>query len=160
VLLDKNDMLAGVVFSEQEADQAEQVETLRRLIYWFWHELSHFNTALARGQLWWAHGQLEALRHNCMNLARLRQNFLDPDVGSESYFKIERALPVEQLSPLEGTFCALNKAAMLQAAHVIVRCYQEWAAPLARAHGIPYPHGLERVMLDRLEQLPKKPSLT
>jgi predicted nucleotidyltransferase len=153
VLLDKKAILAGAVFPEREPAQAEQIETLRRQIFWFWHELSHFTTAMARGQLWWAHGQLEALRHNCMNLARLRYNFADTDVGSESYFKIERALPVEYLSPLQATFAPLEQAAMLEAARDIVSFYQELALPLAQAHGIAYPDGLERVIIGRLEKL-------
>src|SRR5687767_13269623 len=83
VLLDKKNISASAVSREHEADQDSQREKLRRLIYWFWHELSHFITALERGQLWWAHGQLGALRLYCMNLARLRNNFADTDIGEE-----------------------------------------------------------------------------
>jgi predicted nucleotidyltransferase len=153
VLLDKTALLAGAVFPGYEPTQAEQVETLRCLIYWFWHDLSHFTTAMGRGQLWWAHGQLEALRRYCVNLARLRQNFSDPDVGAEGYFKLEQALPVEQLSALQATYCRLEPDAMLQAALVIIRFYQELAPLLARTHGIPYPAELDRVMSGRLEQV-------
>jgi len=60
VLLDKKGIIEGVVFPWAEPDPAEQTEALRRLIYWFWHDLSHFITAMAREQLWWAHGQLAA----------------------------------------------------------------------------------------------------
>jgi hypothetical protein len=42
---------------------------------------------------------------------------------------------------------------MLWAAHVIVRVYGELASPLTRAHGLPYPDGLARVMTARLERL-------
>ena len=83
VLLDKTALLAGAVFPGYEPTEVEQIETLRRLVTWFWHDLSHFTTAMGRGQLWWAHGQLEALRHYCVNLARLRQDFSDPDVGAD-----------------------------------------------------------------------------
>jgi len=126
---------------------------LRGLIYWFWHELSHFISAMGRGHLWWAHGQLSALRLYCMNLARLRNNFSDADIGEEGYFKIDNALPVEQLSALQTTFPAMEQSAMLQAALVIVNFYKELAPPLAQAHGIPYPDGLDRVMIERLEKL-------
>ena len=153
VLLDKTGLLAGAVFPGYEPAQAEQIETLRRLIYWFWHDLSHFSTAMGRGQLLWAHGQLEALRLYCINLARLRQNFLDGDVGSEGYFKLEQALAAAQLAPLQVTYCPLERGAMLQAALIIVRFYQELALLLARTHGIPYPAQLDRVMSDRLETL-------
>jgi predicted nucleotidyltransferase len=153
VLVDKKGILEGAVFPEQAPAHAEQIETLRRQIHWFWHELSHFTTAMARGQLWWAHGQLEALRRCCVNLARLRHNFLDADVGEEAYFKVEKALPAEQLAPLQATYCPLERAAMLQAALIVVRFYQELASSLARAHGIAYPAGLERVMLSRLQNI-------
>ncbi len=151
VLLDKKGILAGAVFSWYETAQAEQTETLRRLVYWFWHDLSHhFITAMARGQLWSAYGALEELRLTCVNLARLRQNF---QAVAEGYEKVEQALPVEQLLPLQTTFCPMERGAMLQAALVIVRFYQELAPPLARAHGITYSVDLERVMYDRLENL-------
>jgi len=165
VLLDKKGVLVGAVPPRRgpaqarpaqqaaQAAQAEQIETLRRQVYWFWHDLSHFITALARGQLWWAYGQLEALRLYCVNLARLRHNFLDTGVGQEGYFKVERALPAEQLSSLQATFCPMEAGAMLQAARVIVHFYEEVAPPLARTHGIIYPVDLERVMSDRLEKV-------
>jgi predicted nucleotidyltransferase len=153
VLLDKKGILAGAVFAEQEPTQAEQIETLRRLVAWFWHDLSHFTIAIGRGQLWWAHGQLEALRLYCINLARLRQNFSDGDVGAEGYFKLEQALPIAQLSPLQATYCPLERGAMLQAALAIVRFFQELALLLTRTHGIAYPAALEHVMLDRLDKL-------
>ena len=150
VLLDKKRLLAEAVFPWPEPAQAEQVETLRRLVCWFWHDLSHFTTAMARGQIWWAYGQLEVLRLHCVNLARLRQNF---SAVADGYEKVEQAIPVEQLSSLQATFCPLEQGAMLQAALVIVRFYQELAPLLARAHGITYPAVLERVMYGRLEKL-------
>src|SRR5258708_20933907 len=153
VLLDKKGILAGAVFPWPEVAQAEQIETLRGIISWFWHDLCHhFITPLARGQIWSACGGLQDLRLSCVNLARLRENFQAPPEG---YEKVEQAIPVEQLAPLQATFCPLERDAMLQAALVIVRFYQDLAPPLARAHGIPYPADLERVMFDRLEQLCK-----
>jgi predicted nucleotidyltransferase len=153
VLLDKQGLLSGVALSEPELEAAEQIETLRRQVVWFWHDLSHFTIALARGQLWWAQGQLHALRQYCINLARLRHNFSDPEVGSDSYWKLDQALPIEQLWPLRATYGALDRGAMLQAALALVQFYRELAVELAQAHGIAYPAALERVMLERLEQL-------
>jgi len=154
VLLDKKGILEGVVFPSYEPAQAGQIETLRRLIYWFWHDLSHhFITSLARGRLWSAYGALEDLRLTCVNLARLQQNF---QAEAEGYEKLEQAVPVEQLSPLQSTFCPIERGAMLQAALVIVRFYQELAPPLAQAHGITYPIALERLMYDRLEKLSRE----
>jgi hypothetical protein len=139
------------VFPWYEPAQAEQIETLRQLVSWFWHDLSHhFITAMARGQLWSAYGALEELRLTCVNLARLRQNF---QAVADGYEKVEQAIAVEQLAPLQATFCPLEQGAMLQAALLIVRFYRELAPPLAWAHEITYPADLERVMSDRLEKL-------
>jgi len=155
VLVDKKDILAGVEFSYAEPDFIEQAEELRRLIYWFWHDLSHFITAMQRDQLWWAQGQLEGLRRYCINLARMRNNFSDADTGDEPYFKIDKTMQVEQLSALKDTFCPIEKGAMLKSSISIVRFYKELAISLAQAHEIPYPEALERIMVQRLEDLQK-----
>jgi hypothetical protein len=105
---------------------------------------------MGRGQLWWAYGQLEALRRYCVNLVRLRHNF---SVAADGYEKVEQAIPGEHLSSLQATCCPLEPGAMLQAALVIVHFYQELAPLLARTHGITYPADLERVMSNRLEKL-------
>jgi predicted nucleotidyltransferase len=149
-LLDKKGVLTGVVFSGEEVDPAEQTETLRRLIYWFWHDLSHFIAAIGRGQLWWAYGQLEILRSHCLNLVRKQNNFTG---ATEGYEKIEKAVPLEQLAPLQTTFCPLERDPMLQAVTNIVRFYQQIAPPLARAHQLAYPERLSHLMSDRLAKL-------
>lgn len=41
VLLDTKRILAGAVFPWPEVAQAEQIETLRSIISWFWHDLCH-----------------------------------------------------------------------------------------------------------------------
>lgn len=154
VLLDKKGLLKKAVFSGELPSEDEQTETLRRLIYWFWHDLSHFITAIGRGQLWWAVGQLEMLRLQCVNLLRLQHDFT---VAAEDYEKIEKAITIEQLSPLQATFCPMERDPMLQAALTIVRFYEEQAPSLAEAHGISYPEGLARVMTARLEKLSNTP---
>ena len=153
ILLDKKEILAREVFPVHVADQAEQIVTLRHQIDWFWHELSHFIKAMGRGQLWFAYGQLEVMRQICVNLARLRYNFSDAYVGREPYFKVEQVLPIEQLSSLQTTFCSMEYEAMLQAALVICRFYQDVASNLAKAHNITYQVGLERMMINQLEEL-------
>jgi predicted nucleotidyltransferase len=153
-LLDKTGILADAVFPWQEAAETDQVETLRRLVSWFWHDLSHLITALARGQLWWAYGQLGILRLSCVNLARLRANF---SAEVQDYDKVDKMLPAEQLAPLQATCCPLEREAMLQAALVIVRFYRETAPLLAQAHGIPYSDALAQVMAARLERLAAAP---
>jgi predicted nucleotidyltransferase len=153
VLLDKIGILAGVDFPYEDADPSEQIALLRSIINGFWHDLSHFITAMARGQLWWAYGQLEALRQMCVQLARLRHNFLDSEAGDEAYFKIDKVLSAEHLSPLEMTYPLMEQHAMLQASQIIVKFYQERAQALAQTHDIAYPDGLEAVILKRLEKL-------
>ena len=150
VLLDKSGILRDVAFDRPQVDRAEQTESLRCLVAWFWHDLSHFIGAVGRGQLWWAQGQLEILRLVCVNLARLDEDF---SAAANGYEKVEKAVPPERLSPLEATVCALERDAMLQAAVAVVRFYREMARPLSRAHGIPYPDRLDRIMSERLEAL-------
>ena len=152
-LVDKKNILAEAVFPPFEPPSSGQVDKLRDLISVFWHELSHFITAMQRDQLWWARGQLEALRSVSVNLARLSHNFLDPEIGEEAYFKVETMMPVEGLSALRETFCTLDKVAMLKAAVTIVHFYQKLAPSLADQHEIEYPKSLERVMLNRLHKL-------
>jgi predicted nucleotidyltransferase len=153
VLLDKTNITSGIVPRERETNHEEQKEKLRRLIYWFWHELSHFGTALAREQFWWAQGQLGALRLCCINLTRLQNNFSDQEIGEEGYFKIEKAIPVEQLAALEGTYCLMEKEAMLESAIVIVRFFRDLAPELASKHGIIYPERLDQVIVEKFESL-------
>jgi Streptomycin adenylyltransferase len=150
ILVDKQGILADVVFPLQEADPAEQVEFLRKQTALFWHEFSHFVKAMGREQLWFAYGSLEAMRGICVNLARLRHSFKDADVGEEPYFKVETLLPVEQIAPLQETFCPMESMAMYRAAISIVRFYQEIAPHLARKHSIAYPERLANLMIPQL----------
>ena len=153
ILVDKKKILADATFPPFKPSPPERIEKLRDHIYIFWHELSHFITAMGRDQLWWARGQLDSLRAICVNLARLKHDFLDPDFGEEAYFKIETVMPVEQLSTLRETFCLMEKTAMLKAGHMIVQFYREITPALAQLHGIDYPYRLERVIMDRLQRL-------
>ena len=151
VLLDKKGILTKASFPDLQVAQATQIETLHRHISWFWHDLSHhFITTMARGQLWSAYGALEDMRRTCVNLVRLRENF---QAEAEGYEKVEQAIAIEQLAPLQATFCPMERAAMLHAILVIVQFYKELAPPLAQAHGIPYPYDLAQMMANRLEKL-------
>lgn len=153
ILVDKKGILNGMTFTEESTDPTEQAETLRLLIYGFWHELSHFITAMGREQLWWAYGQLEALRRGCVSLARLQHDVSAWAGGDEPYFKIEKEMPVEMLAPLLATCVSRQRGPMFDAARIIVGFYRELARPLAQAHGIPYPIELDRVMTDRMNTL-------
>lgn len=153
ILLDKQSILRGALFPEHQPSPNDQIEKLRSQVQVFWHELSHFITAMQRSQLWWAQGQLESLRAICVNLARLQHNILDSEVGEEAYFKLENVMPVEKLSALKNTFRPMEKEEMLKAVLTIVRFYLEIAPSITQKHGTKYSHDLERVMLDRLRKL-------
>lgn len=153
VLLDRTGILDGVAFAGEHPNPDEQRETLRRLVMWFWHDLSHFITAMARDQRWWAYGELEVLRRSCAGLLRLRHASADADAGDEPYYKVDEALGAAQLAPLHGTLCTEEPADMLRAAGAIVLFYRSLAQPLAESRGVGYPHALERLLLDRLAAL-------
>jgi predicted nucleotidyltransferase len=155
ILLDKKNILHGVVYtvSKDETDLNKQVEKVRQEISGFWHEMSHFTTAIGRGQLWWAQGQLESLRSICVTLARLQNDLSDTQIGQEPYFKVENYLPTEKLAALKSTFCPMEREALLQAVQVILGFYSETARSLADAHHFAYPESLERIMGTRLQEL-------
>jgi hypothetical protein len=151
VLHDPTGLLAGAVFPLPYVEERAQRETLRRIMMWFWHDLyHHVITPLARGQLWSAHGGLADLRLACVQLIRLRENFQAPLSG---YRHVEQAVGAEQVDPLAATSCALERGAMLQAAQLLVRCYQDLAGPIAQRRQIAYPAELEKLMLGHLERL-------
>lgn len=152
VLLDKKTITGDLPIIQQDVDLDRQTARLRRFTYGFWHDFSHFTTAMARDQLWWAQGQLEALRSICTGLARLRNDFSDTEVDGEVYFKIEKAMPIDVLSPLQETFCPMERESMLRAVFLLAKYFKEVAEPLATEHGIRYPTELEALMIDRLYQ--------
>ena len=51
VLLDTTGVLTGAVLVGSSPTAEEQREVVRRLVTWFWHDLSHCITALGRGEL-------------------------------------------------------------------------------------------------------------
>ncbi len=153
ILVDKTQILGDAVFLSRGTGPDEQVENLRRLVYWFWHDLSHLITAIGRDQLWWAHGQLDELRRICIGLARLKNNFSDPDVLEDVYFKLESVVPPADLVMLESTFCPMDPSDILNAGFTLVRFFQETAVPLAKANGVDYPGNLETVFIRRMESL-------
>jgi hypothetical protein len=150
VLVDKEGILEGQVFPLHRPSQAEQRETLRWLIYWFWRDLSEFNRAMVRGRLWTAHGLLESLRLKCVDLARIKHEFFS--TGTVGYERLEQAADAQDLEALRATFCPLEREAMLEAAGRLVGFYLRTAPPLAIHQGIAYPAGLEAVVIDKLER--------
>ena len=149
-LVDKTGILSGAQFPFIELDPVEQVEELRRILHWFWHDLSHFIAALGRGQLWWAAGQLEALRAYCVNLARIEQHV---EAQDEPYEKLDHVMSTTDIEGLRSTFCPIERQAMLDAVKDILDFYRERAPVMAEAYGLPYPAELQRLMCDRFDEL-------
>ena len=149
-LTDKRGILDGAEFPFAQPDPDEQREQVRQVLNWFWHDLSHFMTAFGRGHLWWAYGQLEALRRHCVNLVRIEHGVAAQE---EAYEKLEKAVPLSGLASLQSTFCPLEPDAMLKAALDTVRFFQAHAPRVAGSHGTEYPAALDRLMSERLEEL-------
>jgi predicted nucleotidyltransferase len=149
-LVDKSGILDGAEFPLPRPDPDERREQLRLVLNWFWHDLSHFMAALGRGELWWAWGQLEALRRYCVNLLRIEHGV---EAQEEAYEKLEKAVPVSELVALQATFCPMERDAMLKAALDIVSFFRGHAPHAAGAYGSEYPAELERLMCDRLDEL-------
>ncbi len=149
-LLDTRGILVGAEFPFSQPDPSRQLEQLREVLNWFWHELSHFIAALGRDDLWWSFGQLEALRRHCVNLVRIEHGV---EAQEEAYEKLEKAIPVSELAGLQRTFCPMERPAMLRAALELVSFFREKAPGVAEANGSEYPEVLARLMSDRLDEL-------
>lgn len=149
-LVDKTGILAGAEFPFTGPDPVEQIEELRRILHWFWHDLSHFIAALARSQLWWAAGQLEALRAYCVNLARIEHHV---EAQDEPYEKLDHVMSTTSLDALRSTFCPMERRAMLDAASNILSFHREKAPVVAEAYGLPYPAELEGLTCERFDEL-------
>ncbi len=149
-LLDKGGILAGAEFPFTPIDLGVQREHLRQILSWFWHEVSHLIAAHGRGDLWWAYGQLEAMRRHCINVMRIQHG---AEAQEEANEKLEKAIPVSDVSPLVPTFCPMEQEAMLRAALEIVRFFREHAPQVAGAFGADYPARLAQLMSERLDEL-------
>jgi len=153
VLIDKKGILVGDILPRQEAEKSKQIEILQQQIDWFWHELSHFIKAMGREQLWFAYGQIEAMRQICVVLARLEYDFSDTHASGEPYFKIEKTFPVEQISSLINTYCPMEFDTMYQAALDICEFYKEIAPRLVKRYNLEYQIDLERMFIGQLKRL-------
>jgi len=149
-LFDPSGILEGVAFDKERADPGDLEKALRQSLEWFWHELSHFVKAVGRGQLWWAAGQLEALRGHCVNLVRIEQG---AEAGEEPYWKLDLEIDTTALEPLTGTFVPMEREAILEAGRVLVGFFQEHAPQVAEVRGLAYPSELDRIYVERLNAL-------
>jgi hypothetical protein len=150
VLLDPSNLLRGRVFPPAEPDPRIPPEQLQEVLTWFWHDLGHFTTAIARGQLWWAAGQLEQLRNSCVNLARLEQGGTAED---EPYWKLDVEIETGPLEPLVKTFVPMEREALLGAGRDVLAFFRAHGRAIAEANGIAYPAELDQLIGGRLDTL-------
>jgi len=150
VLLDPLGVLANKVFASEEPDDATRARQLREVVMWFWHDLGHFTTAIARGQLWWAAGQLEQLRNSCVNLVRLEQG---GEAVDEPYWKLDTEAATGPLEPLRTTFVPIERDALLRAGNEVLAFFRSHGRAAADAGGLAYPAELDRLVGGRLDKL-------
>ena len=148
-LVDKEGLLEGVEFPRQGPSEAQQRETLREALHWFWRDVSLYGVAMARGRLWTAAGYLASMRRRCVDLARLGADF---GAWAGGYEKLEDTVREEVLADLEGAFPVFEAGGMVDAAHGLIAFYREVAPELAARHSVKYPVGLERVVLRELSR--------
>jgi predicted nucleotidyltransferase len=150
VLLDPRDILQGRTFPPEVPDEAVRMRQLREILMWFWHDLGHFTTAIARGQLWWAAGQLETLRNACINLVRIEQG---GEAEDEPYWKLDVELTTAALEPLRPTFVPIERGDLLRAGRDVLTFFRAHGPEVARANGLTYPAELDRLIGGRLDDL-------
>ena len=150
VLLDPRDILQDRTFSPALPDDAARVRQLREILMWFWHDVGHFTTAIARDQLWWAAGQLEQLRNACINLVRIEQG---GEAEDEPYWKLDVELATGALEPLRSTFVPLERDDLLRAGRDVLAFFRSRGPDVAQANGLTYPAELDRLIGGRLDDL-------
>ena len=149
-LLDRTGLLTGLELPIRAPLSGDLADELRRILAWFWHDVSHLIKALGRDQLWWAAGEVEALRGYCVNLVRIEQGV---EASVEPYFKVDVEASTEPLESLRSTFVPLEAATLARAAFELVTFFGAHGRPLADAHGLEYPSELDQLMRSRLEAL-------
>ena len=143
VLYDRAGILSGLEFPPPDLDPGEQMLELRNLLFWFWHDLGHFTAAIERGQLWWAAGQLEQLRHHCVSLIRIEQGV---EVEDEPYWKLDAAISTDRLDPLRSTFVRVDRDELLRAGRELLAFFRRQAPIVARTKGLSYPSELDALV--------------
>ena len=150
VLLDPHDVLAGRVFPSAAPDADARSQQLREVLMWFWHDLGHFTTAIARDQLWWAAGQLEQLRNSCVNLVRLEGG---GEAEEEPYWKLDLEVATDPLEPLRSTFVPIERDALIAAGREVLAFFRAHGLAAALANDLPYPAELDALVGGRLDEL-------
>jgi predicted nucleotidyltransferase len=150
VLLDPHDVLAGRVFPDAMPDADTRSRQLQEVLMWFWHDLGHFTTAIARDQLWWAAGQLEQLRNSCVNLVRLEQG---GEAEEEPYWKLDVEIATGPLESLRSTFVPIERDALVSAGREVLTFFRTHGRAAAQANDVSYPAELDALVGGRLDEL-------
>jgi len=147
VLLDKGGVEDRARERPPPPSRPADSEQTRQLVHGFWRDVGHVITALGRGNILWAHGQLEELRSTCIALARLEAGV---EADDEPYWKVDEALPGDRLAALRATVAPPEIGSMRDAALALLELYRQLAGAVAAEHGIAYPAELDRLMSARL----------
>jgi hypothetical protein len=149
VLLDRTGSVAQTVASRQQSTSSHDVRPadLQRRLDAFWHDVSHFATALARGQLVWAYGQLDDLRRLCLDLACV---LAEPPVEAEGYWKADASVDPQVLQELTATMRGPAREELFAAGQGVLALYRRLAAQAVERHGAVYPERLDRLISARL----------
>jgi predicted nucleotidyltransferase len=146
LLLDKTGT-AKAIAAREVTPPAVDTDDLARRLPAFWHDVGHFVTALERGQLVWAAGQLDDLRRLCLDLAMILHK---PPIEAEGYWKADAVLDSELLDEVRATIVPPSADELRAAGHRILELYRRLAHEAASRHGLTYPERLDRVVSSRL----------
>jgi hypothetical protein len=142
VLPDKNGILEGMVFSLPHVDEEAQKRELHDLVFWFWHDVGHFTTAIGRAAvvggraardppplLREAHPHRAGSRGRGRALLEARRRDLDGAVGTSD-------VHVRSHRPRGDASGGWRSRRLLQLPRPTV----------ARTQGLPYPTELDELM--------------
>jgi predicted nucleotidyltransferase len=146
LLLDKTGT-AEAIAAREVPPPAVDTDDLARRLPAFWHDVGHFATALERGHLVWAAGQLDDLRRLCLDLAMILH---EPPIEAEGYWKADAVLDPELLDEVRATIVPPTADELRAAGRSILELYRHLAHQAASRHGLAYPERLDRVVSSRL----------
>lgn len=151
-LFDPDGILSGLPSEYEELDRTAQVDRLRRILFWFWHDVGHFTAAVGRGQLWWAAGQLEQLRGLCVDLVRIGEGVAVEE--DDPYWKLDAEISSnDRIGELRSTFVPLELDAILGSGRSVLAFFRRTAPEIARANALRYPIELDRLVGGHLDRL-------
>jgi predicted nucleotidyltransferase len=151
-LFDPDGILSGLSSELPELDLTAQVDHLRRILFWFWHDLGHFTAAVGRRQIWWAAGQLGQLRGLCVELVRIGEGAAFEE--DDPYFKLDAEISSnDAIGELRSTFVPLELGAILESGRTVLAFFRKTAPEIARANGLGYPIELDRLVGGHLDSL-------